>query len=139
MAQINFFTEDIDFKIPLPRKTASWIKASIKKERKRLKELNYIFCTDSHLLAINREYLNHNTLTDIITFDSSESLNEIAGDIYISIDRVTENAEKFKTTFIDELNRVMIHGALHLIGYSDKSRKAQIEMRKKEDAYLSLR
>jgi probable rRNA maturation factor len=139
MAQVNFFTEDIDFKIPYPRKTSAWIKTSVEKERKVLRELNYIFCSDSHLLNINREYLNHNTLTDIITFDSSEQPKEIAGDIFISIERVAENAKKFKTDFVDELNRVMIHGALHLIGYSDKSSEAKIQMRKKEDTYLSLR
>jgi probable rRNA maturation factor len=139
MAVVNFFTEDIDFKIPYPRKTSAWIKASVEKERKVLRELNYIFCSDSHLLNINREYLNHTTLTDIITFDSSEQPKEIAGDIFISIERVAENARKFKTDFVDELNRVMIHGALHLIGYSDKSSAAKIQMRKKEDRYLSLR
>jgi probable rRNA maturation factor len=139
MAQVNFFIEDIDFKVPYPRKTSAWIKASVEKERKVLKELNYIFCSDSHLLDINREYLNHHTLTDIITFDSRDQPKEIAGDIFISIERVAENAKKFRTDFLDELHRVMIHGALHLIGYSDKSSEAKIQMRKKEDRYLSLR
>jgi probable rRNA maturation factor len=139
MAQINFFTEDIDFRIPLPRKTSKWIKASLLREKKNLKELNYIFCSDNYLLQINQTYLNHSTLTDIVTFDTSEAKNQIAGDIFISIPRIKENAEKFGVSFNDELNRVMIHGMLHLIGYSDKSKDARITMRKKEDAYLSLR
>jgi probable rRNA maturation factor len=139
MAQINFFTEDIDFSIPLPRKTSNWIKAALIKEKKKLKEVNYIFCSDDYLLQINQNYLNHSTLTDIVTFDTSEVKNQIAGDIFISIPRVKENAEEFGTSFRDELNRVMIHGVLHLMGYSDKSKEAKVRMRKKEDAYLSLR
>src|SRR4051812_23226000 len=122
MAQINFFTEDIDFRIPLPRKTSKWIKASLLREKKNLRELNYIFCSDNYLLQINQTYLNHSTLTDIVTFDTSEAKNQIAGDIFISIPRIKENAEKFGVSFNDELNRVMIHGMLHLIGYSDKSK-----------------
>jgi probable rRNA maturation factor len=139
MAQINFFTEDIDFSIPLPRKTSNWLKAALIQEKKELKELNYIFCSDDYLLQINKNYLNHSTLTDIVTFDTSEVKNQIAGDIFISIPRVKENAKKFSVSFKDELNRVMIHGVLHLVGYPDKSKEAKVRMRKKEDAYLSLR
>ena len=139
MAAINFFSEDIPFKIPHPRKTSNWLKSAIKTEKRNLEALNFIFCSDKHLLEINVQYLNHKTLTDIITFDQSEDAKSIHGDIFISIERVRENAEKFRTSFDDELHRVLIHGVLHLCGYSDKSKNAKLLMREKEDAYLSLR
>jgi probable rRNA maturation factor len=139
MASINFFNEDIKFKLEHPIKTSRWIKESIKIEHKSLEQLNFIFCSDSFLLKINKEYLNHNTLTDIVTFDNREGEKPILGDIFISIDRVRENAEKFGVSFDSEIHRVIIHGVLHLIGYGDKDVKAKAKMRKKEDAYLSLR
>jgi rRNA maturation RNase YbeY len=139
MASIRFFTEDIDFKLSHPRKTSAWIKDSIKREKKEAGNLNFIFCSDEHLLQMNIEYLNHKTYTDIITFDSSESKGVIEGDIFISIDRVFDNASKFKRSTDEELHRVIIHGVLHLIGYSDKSPAKQKVMRGKEDTYLSLR
>jgi probable rRNA maturation factor len=138
MASINFFTQSITFKVPKPRKTASWIKAVVIQERHSLVQLNFIFCSDEELYEMNVEYLNHKTLTDIITFDNSEGLKQIEGDIYISIDRVRENAQSFEREFQEELRRVMIHGVLHLMGYKDKSTAHQKVMRKKEDAYLSL-
>jgi probable rRNA maturation factor len=138
MASINFFSQSIPFKVPFPRKTASWIKAAIKKEKHSLKELNFIFCTDEELYEINVEYLKHKTLTDIITFDNSDEENVIEGDIYVSVDRVKENAAEYGIEFPLELRRVVIHGVLHLLGYSDKTSANQKEMRKKEDAYLSL-
>lgn len=108
-------------------------------EGRTLELLNIIFCSDNYLLKINTEYLNHNTLTDIVTFDQSNSTADgLEGDIYISIERVKENAQMLQQSFDDELCRVMIHGVLHLIGYTDKSARAKIAMRKKEDAYLSL-
>lgn len=88
---------------------------------------------------MNIQYLNHKTYTDIITFDNSEAPKLLEGDIFISVDRVKENAEKLKIPFVHELHRVMIHGVLHLLGYSDKTPRKKAEMRKKEDAYLSLR
>jgi len=139
MPSIRFFEEDIAFAIPHPRKTSTWIKSAIIKERKTLGEVNYIFCSDEYLRQVNIQYLNHHTFTDIVTFDTSEVEGQISGDIFISIDRVKENAEKFKTTFDHELHRVLIHGVLHLIGYSDKGPEKKVAMRKKEDAYLSLR
>ncbi|MBL0741770.1 rRNA maturation RNase YbeY [Chryseolinea lacunae] len=139
MPSVHFFTEDVEFKLPHPRKTTAWLKASILKEKKKLDELNFIFCSDTYLREINIQYLNHTTFTDIVTFDSSEGSGLIAGDIFISIDRVKENSEKFETTFDQELHRVLIHGVLHLIGYSDKGIQKKALMRKKEDAYLSLR
>jgi rRNA maturation RNase YbeY len=138
MADINFFTEEISFKLPHPRKTSRWIKDSIIKEKKKLESLNFIFCSDEYLRQMNIQYLNHETFTDIVTFDQSEGGSAIQGDIYISIDRVRENAVKFDTSFDKELHRVIIHGVLHLIGYKDKSDKDKLMMRKKEDAYLSL-
>ena len=135
---IRFFYEEVDFKIKSQRKITHWINESIKRERKKIGEINYIFCCDSYLLNLNRDFLGHNTLTDIITFDYSEG-DSLAGDIYISIERVRENALKFDTEPLDELNRVMIHGVLHLSGYNDKLQSEKSIMRKKEDAYLSLR
>lgn len=139
MPVINFFSEDVAFKLKHPRKTTNWIKESILKEKRILQGLNYIFCSDEYLLQMNLEYLNHKTLTDIITFDNSEIPKHIAGDIFISIDRVKENADKFGRPFDEELHRVIIHGALHLVGYTDKDNRNKALMRKKEDTYLSLR
>jgi len=139
MPSIRFFYEDIDFKITHPRKTQSWLKAVLQAENKKLSTVNYIFCSDAYLLEINIQYLNHNTYTDIITFDGSDQPDLIEGDIYISIDRVKENAKEFDSTLDNELHRVIIHGVLHLIGYNDKNSKQKLVMRRKEDAYLSLR
>jgi probable rRNA maturation factor len=136
---IHFFTESITFKLPHPRKTTAWIKLVTQKEKRTIKEINYIFCSDAYLLQLNQDFLNHNTLTDIITFDNSEDKKNLEGEIYISIDRVKENALKFETSFEDELHRVMIHGVLHLIGYKDKKPADKTQMRKKEEACLSLR
>jgi len=139
MASIHFFSEETEFKLPHPRKTSSWIKSALQTEKKTLGDLNFIFCTDEYLLQINMEYLDHHTYTDIITFDSSETPGTIEGDIFISIERIQENATKFERPFDEELHRVIIHGVLHLMGYGDKSKAAKAQMRKKEDTYLSLR
>ena len=104
----------------------------------RFKSVSYIFCSDEYLLKLNQEYLKHDTLTDILTFSLSNSPLDVVAEIYISIERVQENAETLKTPFPDELRRVMIHGILHLCGYSDESKKEKSEMRGKEDHYLSL-
>ena len=101
--------------------------------------LNYIFCSDAFLLSLNVEYLNHNTLTDVITFDNSDDSKGIQGEIYISIDRIRENAKKYRVPFERELHRVMIHGLLHLLGYADKTPLQKKMMRKKESTYLSLK
>lgn len=135
---IHFFSNEIRFKIKNSKKIANWIKLVAKKERKQIGELSYIFCSDEFLLTINRQYLRHNTLTDIITFDFSEG-KTLIGEIYISIERVTENAKKFHVTFQNELDRVMIHGILHLAGYKDKKPAEKEQMRRKEEACLSLR
>ena len=137
MSSIRFFSEEIDFSVPHPRKTSAWIKTIIRKERRPVSEINYIFCTDKYLLKLNTAFLNHATLTDIITFDNSNK-GIIEADIYISIERVSENADKFKVHFEEELHRVIIHGVLHLLGYKDKKPAEKARMRKKEEACLSL-
>jgi rRNA maturation RNase YbeY len=136
---IHYFYEQIDFKIETPRKASTWITLVAKTEKKEIGDLTYVFCSDDYLLSLNQQFLKHNTLTDIITFDYSEGKNELSGEIYISIDRVADNAAKFKTDFQDELHRVMIHGVLHLAGYKDKKPAEKALMRKKEEACLSLR
>ena len=134
---INFHSEDVDFHLVNEKKRIKWIKDSIKNEAKKVGEISYIFCSDEYLHKMNLEYLNHDTYTDIITFDYTEE-NIVSGDIFISIDRVKENAIKFKTLFEKELSRVIIHGALHLMGYKDKSAQEKEQMRSKEDFYLTL-
>lgn len=136
---IHYFSNQIDFKLKNPRKTTLWIASVAKKEKTAIGEINYIFCSDEYLLSLNQQFLKHNTFTDIITFDYSEGKKELSGEIYISIDRVADNAAKFKTDFQDELHRVMIHGVLHLAGYKDKKPVEKALMRKKEEACLSLR
>src|SRR5579863_5118532 len=118
MPSINFFEEDIRFKLKDKTKVKSWVKATIEAEGYKLQELNYIFCSDAYLLQMNRQYLDHDTYTDIITFDNSEKDQVITGDIFISIDRIRENATKFATSESHELHRVIVHGALHLLGYT---------------------
>lgn len=136
---IHFFEEDIVSNLKKKKDTKTWIKETIITEGKTLGTLNYVFCSDEYLHKMNVEFLQHDTLTDIITFDQSEIENKIDGDIFISVDRVKENAKKFNSEYSDELNRVMIHGALHLIGYKDKKKADQELMRSKEDYYLSTR
>jgi probable rRNA maturation factor len=139
MSSIHFFSQDIRFKLKNPRKVTFWIKRVVEKESSSIQEINYVFCSDLYLLNLNRGFLKHNTLTDIITFDNSEGRASLEGEIYISIDRVKENAEKYNVPFDEELSRVMIHGVLHLLGYKDKKPSEKALMRKKEEACLSLR
>ena len=139
MPLINYFSHKTRYKLKTPRKVTSWIKQVVENEGSSIQEINFIFCSDPYLLSLNRGFLKHNTLTDIITFDNSESGRLLEGEIYISITRVRENAAKFKVQFEDELNRVMIHGILHLLGYRDKKPSEKALMRKKEEACLSLR
>lgn len=136
---IHFFSEDIDFTLKQKTFIRNWIRNTIIAEGHKLRELNFIFCSDAYLLGINQQYLNHDTLTDIITFDNSDKKSVIAGDIFISIDRVRENAGIFKVKEDDELHRVMIHGTLHLLGYPDKGKAAKALMTEKENLYLSRR
>ncbi|MEQ8925130.1 MAG: rRNA maturation RNase YbeY [Fulvivirga sp.] len=135
---IHFFSEDVPLPIENSNKTSLWLNNVIGQHHSNLSELNYIFCSDEYLHSINVQYLNHDDYTDIITFDNSEEEHSIEGDIYISTERVNENAKAFNVSFQEELNRVMAHGLLHLLGYGDKTESQKIEMRKKEDACLSL-
>lgn len=140
LKDITFFTEDITFTLKDKAKVRQWIGATITAEGfKRVSELNFIFCSDAYLLDINKQYLNHDTYTDIVTFDSSEDEDIIAGDIFISIERIRENAEKFGVTERDELHRVIIHGVLHLCGYYDKKKEDKELMTAKENEYLGKR
>jgi probable rRNA maturation factor len=133
---IQFFNEDIDFKMPNVRRAKLWLKALAAEEGYQLNQLNYIFCSDEYLLQVNKEYLNHDFYTDIITFDNSEFEQEIEGDIFVSIDRIKDNAIQLNKTFDNELCRVLAHGLLHLTGYLDKTDEEEKKMREKEDYYL---
>jgi probable rRNA maturation factor len=134
MINYNYLTE---FKLVVEKNFDSWITESCNTEGFSIIELNYIFCSDDYLLKINQDYLQHDYLTDIITFDYVSGKN-VSGDLYISIDRVKENAEEFNVSFDNELKRVMVHGVLHLMGYSDKSDTATAEMRAKEEEKIKL-
>ena len=134
--KIFFHSEDIQFDLPNQPTIISWILKTVQHEAKELRLLNFIFCSDKYLHQLNVEYLNHDTLTDVITFQYSEE-KIIEGDIFISIERIRENANKFNTSEGNELHRVMIHGVLHLLGYFDKSKKDKIQMTEKENFYLS--
>lgn len=125
-----------DFELKEKATIEAWLSEIIKTEKKTIGEINYIFCDDAYLLEINRKYLDHDTYTDIISFDYTQG-NCISGDIYISTERVAENAVNFKTSFDNELHRVMAHGILHYCGYKDKSAEEQKIMRQKEDSYLA--
>lgn len=136
---INFFSEDIPFTLKQKLKVRNWIHQTIISEGFKLGELSFIFASDEYVLNINREYLKHDTYTDIITFDNSDEENLIIGDIFISIDRIRENSAKFNVNETDELHRVMIHGILHLLGYPDKGKTAKSIMTSKENHYLLQR
>lgn len=135
MISFNYETE---FKLENETKISEWISKAINSENCKEGELNYIFCCDDYLHKINVDFLNHDTLTDIISFDYSVG-KELHGDIYISVERVEDNAKDFDVSFEDELSRVMIHGILHYCGYKDKSEEDAKLMRSKEDYYLSTR
>jgi rRNA maturation RNase YbeY len=136
-AIINFHSEEIDFILINVELKKSWVKKIIEQENKMLLLLNFIFCSDDYLHKINLEYLEHDTYTDIITFPLAED-PDIEGDIFISIDRVKENAIKFETSFENELNRVLAHGVFHLCGYRDKTEEEATLMRQKENQALLL-
>jgi rRNA maturation RNase YbeY len=135
--QIYFTSEDVEFSLPNEASIAMWLHQIIEQEDKSLHLLNFIFCSDKYLHRLNVEYLGHDTLTDIITFPYQEP-PIIEGDVFISIERVKENAAEFSTSFYEELRRVMAHGVLHLCGYGDKTKTEEKQMRLKEDEALSL-
>ncbi len=138
-ACIRYFYEGTTFRMVHPLKTKKWLMRVAEKEGQAIESLSYIFCSDAYLFRLNKTHLKHRTLTDILTFQYHERGKPLAGDIFISIPRVRENARKYKVDFSDELHRVMVHGLLHLLGYRDKSQGQKKAMRKKETACLSLR
>lgn len=129
------FNYETDFKLPNEIEISTWISSVVVSENCREGEINYIFCNDDYLHEINLKYLNHDTLTDIISFDYSVG-KELHGDIYISVDRVADNAKDFKVEFGEELKRVLVHGVLHYCGFKDKSDDDKRVMRSKEDFYI---
>lgn len=136
-ASIHFFTEDTSYRLKNKTRIKDWIRSAIAEEGYVLKELNFILCSDEYLLRINQDYLQHDTYTDVITFDNAEELKTIVGDIFISIERVQENARGLQLPVAEELCRVMIHGTLHLLGYKDKGKAAKATMTKREDHHLA--
>jgi probable rRNA maturation factor len=134
---ISFFSEDVDFILDTPAVYIRWVDKLTTSFKKVSGEITYIFCSDSYLLKMNQDHLNHDTLTDIITFDYADN-GIISGDIFISIDRVKENATDFNVDFNQELARVMAHGVLHIIGFKDKSKEDQEVMTQEEDKALVL-
>ena len=133
---IKYFSST-DFVIKDKNRLTLWIEEVINKERRLIKELVFNFCSDDSLLKLNKEFLNHDTLTDVITFDYSVS-ETISGEVFISVDRVRANSKEFHQDFSDEIKRVMIHGVLHLCGYKDKTPKEKALMSDKENLYLAV-
>jgi len=132
--EISFENADISFQLDNVELYRSWLVQVIELEKAHVAELNYVFCSDDYLHKLNVQYLDHNTLTDIITFPINE--NPIQSDLFISIDRVRDNAKDFGLSFDEELKRVIIHGLLHLLGFGDKTAAEQKEMRSMEDRYI---
>lgn len=138
MQRCSFHDYDIRSGVKHKRKIALLVKEILKKKRSDY-NINYVFCSDEYLLSINKEYLKHKTLTDIITFDLSEEESELLiADIYISIERIEENANTFKKPFMEELLRVVVHGILHLIGYKDKTAAQKTNMRRMETRWINF-
>ena len=135
---IHFFTEDTSFNLPQKRIRKGWLNSLAASEGFKIVELNYIFCSDEYLYKINLDYLDHDTLTDIITFDNSEQKNVIKRYIFISIDRVKENAKTHQSELQQELSRVISHGLFHLMGYKDKEEGEVKAMRRKESEGIKL-
>jgi len=131
------FNYETDFELDHEEDFSKWLSAVIDSENKKEGEINYVFCDDEYLLQINQQYLDHDTLTDIISFDYSVG-NELHGDIFVSIERVRENATDFNVTFFEEIKRVLVHGVLHYCGYKDKSESDEQIMRGKEEEKMQM-
>lgn len=136
MHKVQFYFFDRNLVLKERTRLKVFIERLFTIEKKKLANLSYIFCSDEHLLTINKNFLKHDFYTDVITFDLSSSKNEIEGEIYISVDRIKDNANTEGVSFKEELHRVIFHGALHLCGYKDKKIRERVEMRKKEDYYI---
>lgn len=134
--QIQFFNADISFRLAGKTALKTYVSTRVKKEAKKDIVLTYVFCSDKYLLDINKRFLQHDYYTDIITFPLSESQEAIEGEIYVSIDRVKDNAKTLGVAFSEELHRVLFHGVLHLLGFKDKTKAQQLEMRRMEDKWL---
>lgn len=134
---IYYFSEEISFKLRQKRKITTWLQAVIQQEYYILDHLNFIFCCDLYLHAKNKAYLGHDTLTDVITFDYATSAKTVLGDVYISMDRVRENAKRYKRKVLEELYTVMVHGLLHLLTYGDQTAEEKMVMREKESFFLN--
>lgn len=134
---IRFFNEDVTYKLPQKQATRLWLKRQAEEEGYAVGDLNYIFCSDEYLLQVNKDYLQHDYYTDIITFDQSDEDDKIEGDIFISVDRVTDNAKQHGVSADQEMLRVLAHGLLHLCGYGDKTDEEVVTMRAKEDEWVS--
>lgn len=134
----KFHELDVNAKLKQRRRLSAYLDQLVEQHRPEVKKcrLTYIFCTDEYLLQMNNQFLNHDTLTDIITFDMSDAKNELNGEIYISAERIQENAQKFETTYENELHRVIFHGALHLCGFKDKTKDQMTQMRAQEESAL---
>lgn len=137
MGKISFFYEETNFILPKTQNVKAWVKSIILNDNFKLEQINFIFCSDDYLHSLNLQYLEHDTYTDIITFDYSIE-KTLEGDIYISVDRVSENAQLLNIGFNEEIYRVMAHGILHMMGFKDKSETDKARMRQKEDSCLSL-
>ena len=133
---IRFFNEDVSYKLLQKRVISQWLKKQAQQEGYSVGDLNYIFCSDEHVLQVNRDYLQHDYYTDIITFDQSEEEDLLEGDIFISVDRVADNASQLAIPAEQEMRRVLAHGMLHLCGYGDKTDEEEASMRQKEDEWL---
>ncbi|QHV98571.1 rRNA maturation RNase YbeY [Spirosoma endbachense] len=133
---IRFFNEDVTYKLPQKQVIRQWLKQQAEREGYAVGDLNYIFCSDEYVLQVNRDYLEHDYYTDIITFDQSEEEGKIEGDIFISVDRVGDNATQLGVPAEQEMRRVLAHGLLHLCGYGDKTDEEEAQMRAKEEEWL---
>lgn len=134
---IRFFNEDVPYKLPQKQATRQWLKHQAEREGYAVGELNYVFCSDEYLLQVNRDHLQHDFYTDIITFDTGETKDKLDGDVFISVDRVAENAAQLGTPADEEMRRVLAHGLLHLCGYGDKTNEEVALMRSKEEEWLT--
>lgn len=138
MQKVQFYFLDRNPALKERTRLKLFIEELFTSEKKKLGNLSYIFCSDEHLLTINKDFLKHDYYTDVITFDLSSSKNEIEGEVYLSVDRIKDNAKQLEVSFKEELHRVIFHGALHLCGYKDKNKTDQVQMRLAENKYLKL-
>ncbi|CAN5466337.1 rRNA maturation RNase YbeY [soil metagenome] len=134
---IRFFNEDVPYKLTQKQATRQWLKQQAEGEGYTVGDLNYIFCSDDYVLQVNRDYLQHDYYTDIITFDQSEEDDKLEGDIFISVDRVADNAQQLGISAEQEMRRVLAHGMLHLCGYGDKTDEEAAQMRAKEEEWMA--